>query len=223
MAWAFRRGRHVRHLLSAIPLALVMVCGPQIVSAIFLATSGHWGRNSASFLAGAAISVTLVITIVYVITRQAGKAAAASHHGPVQKWTDIGVAVLLLVLAVIVFRGRKKSEPPRWMGKLENASAWRSFTLGFLLLGVFPSDLVTSIAVGGHLAAHRDPWWHVLVFALVVVLFLALPALATLVLGKRAQRVLPKVRDWMNTNSWIVSEVVIAFFLAIIIAGLAGG
>jgi threonine/homoserine/homoserine lactone efflux protein len=210
------------HLLSVIPLALVMVCGPQIVSAIFLATSEHWGRSSASFLGGAAVSVTLVITIVYVITRLAGRSGDGSHHGSAQKWTDIGVAVLLLIFAVIVSRRRKKSEPPRWMGKLENATAWRSLTLGLLLLGVFPSDLVMSIAVGSHLAAHRDPWWHVLVFALVVVLLLALPALLTLVLGNRAQQVLPKVRDWMNANSWIVSEVVIAFFLAIIIAGLVG-
>ena len=50
---------------------------------------------------------------------------------------------------------------------------------------------------------------------------LGLPALLVLLLGKRAHVFLPKVRDWMNTNSWIVNEIVIVFFIAITINSLA--
>jgi hypothetical protein len=32
--------------------------------------------------------------------------------------------------------------------------------------------------------------------------------------------VLPKMRNWMQTNSWIVSEIVILFFLVMTITGL---
>ncbi len=42
-------------------------------------------------------------------------------------------------------------------------------------------------------------------------------------LGARAKVLLPKVRDWMNTNSWVVSEIVIVFFMGITINSLAGG
>jgi hypothetical protein len=41
------------------------------------------------------------------------------------------------------------------------------------------------------------------------------------VLGHRAQAFLPKARDWMNTHSWIVSEVVIVFFIGITINSIA--
>ena len=51
---------------------------------------------------------------------------------------------------------------------------------------------------------------------------LALPSLLVLVLGARAKAFLPKVRDWMNTNSWIVSEIVIALFIGITISSIAG-
>jgi hypothetical protein len=34
--------------------------------------------------------------------------------------------------------------------------------------------------------------------------------------------ILPRVRDWMNRNSWMVSEIVIVFFLALTIASLTG-
>jgi hypothetical protein len=30
-------------------------------------------------------------------------------------------------------------------------------------------------------------------------------------MGKRAESTLPKIRDWMNANSWIVNEAVLLF------------
>ena len=71
--------------------------------------------------------------------------------------------------------------------------------LGFLLLGVFPTDILTSWAVGTYLSNHGDPWWHLLPFVLLTLLLLALPALLLLLFGQRAQTFLPKARDWMNT------------------------
>jgi hypothetical protein len=50
----------------------------------------------------------------------------------------------------------------------------------------------------------------------------ALPLLIVLAFGKRGRAFLPKVRDWMNNNSWIVSEIVLLFFVAIIANSLAG-
>ena len=53
-------------------------------------------------------------------------------------------------------------------------------------------------------------------------LLLGLPLIGLLVLGSRADAVLPKVRDWMSNNAWVVSEVVLVFFAAITINSLAG-
>lgn len=41
--------------LTVLPLAIVMISGPQILSAIFLATSEEWRRNSLAFVVGAAV------------------------------------------------------------------------------------------------------------------------------------------------------------------------
>ena len=40
--------------------------------------------------------------------------------------------------------------------------------------------------------------------------------------GQRAGVVLPKVRDWMNANAWVVSEVVLVFLVVIAINSIAG-
>lgn len=202
--------------LTLLPMAFVMIAGPQILSAIFLATSENWKRNSLAFVAGAALSITAIITIAFFVGDGASDAGASDEA------LYVVVLVLLVAAAIHTFLTRKTAEPPKWMGKLQTATPKFSFRLGFLLLGVFPTDILTSFAVGSYLAAHDDPWWHLLPFLALTLLLLALPMLLLFAFGDRAQAFLPKVRDWMNNNSWIISEVVIGLFIVITINSLAG-
>ena len=204
------------NFLTILPLAFVMIAGPQILTAIFLATSEHWQRNSAAFLTGAALSITLIVSIAYLVS------PGAPPKGGSNDTVTVIVLVLLLAAMVYVFLARKTSEPPKWMGKLETASPRSSFLLGFLLLGVFPTDLFTSVAVGVQLSSHGDPWWRLLPFLLLTLLFLVLPVLILLAFGKRGRAFLPKARDWMNTNSWVVNEIVLVVFIVLGINNLVG-
>lgn len=204
-------------IVSVLPLAFVMVAGPQIISAVFFATSESWGRSSAAYAAGALLSITAMVTAAYLLAKGVGNDGGDDDSG--LSGIDYAILALLLFAMVHVFRSRTESEPPKWMGKLQTATPGFAFVLGFLLLGFFPSDIVTSLTVGGHLANDGDPWTYAIPFILLTVFLLALPALLVLALGHRAKQVLPKVRDWMNTNSWIVSEVVIVFFIVIILSG----
>jgi hypothetical protein len=203
-------------LVQILPLAFVMIAGPQILSAIFLATSERWRANSAAYVAGAALSVTAIVTLAYFLGN------GASDSGASDDALYIVVLILLAAAAIHTFLGRKTAKPPKWMGRLQTATPTFSFRLGFLLLGVFPTDILTSFAIGSFLAGAGDPWWHLLPFLALTLLFLSLPALALLLFGERGEALLPKVRDWMGTHSWVVSEVVIAFFFAIAIDSLLG-
>ena len=115
---------------------------------------------------------------------------------------------------------REESEPPKWMGKLQTATPRFSFRLGALLLGIFPTDILTSVAVGTFLAAHGDDWVDALPFIGLTLLFLSLPALTVVALRERGQVLLPKIRDWMNTHSWIVNELVLALFVGLTLNNL---
>jgi hypothetical protein len=193
-----------------IPMAIVMIAGPQILSAIFLATTERWKMNSLAFVAGAALSISIVVAGAYLIG-----GGNSEDGGPDSNTIYIVIIVLLVYAAIHTFRNRKESEPPKWMGKLQDARPRLSFTLGFLLLGIFPTDIITSVAVGGTLAGRGDPFWYYLPFLGLTLFFLALPALTVFALGERGQRLLPKARDWMNNNSWIVSEFVIILFIVL--------
>lgn len=202
--------------LKILPLAFVMIAGPQIISAFFFATSPDWKRISAAYVCGAAVSIALVVGASYLLRQGAGESSEGSSG---LSTTDAVILVLLLFAMVRTYMKRNESEPPKWMGKLQSATPKTALVLGFLLLGFFPSDLVTSISIGGFLSEHGNPYWHVLPFLFLTLLLLSLPALSVAALGERAQNVLPRVRDWMDQNSWIVSEVVIVFFIVIILTG----
>ena len=164
-------------IAATLPLAVVMVAGPQIISAFFFATSEKWKSDSAAYVLGAAVSITAVVTVAYLVG-QGDRRRRLRERLEVPRGRLVIVALLLLVMAY-VFHGRKQTDPPKWMGKLQTATPRFTFTLGFLLLGFFPSDVVTSITVGAHLANHGDPWWHALPFVFLTLLLLALPALSS--------------------------------------------
>jgi Sap, sulfolipid-1-addressing protein len=204
------------NFLTILPMAFVMIAGPQILSAIFLATSENWRRNSAAYVLGASLSITIIVTIAFFVgdsLKQGGTSDTTIY------WI---VLVLLVAAAIRTYIKREESEPPKWMGKLQTATPGFSFKLGFLLLGVFPTDILTSFAVGSYLAAHGDPWWHLLPFLALTLFFLALPSLMLVLFGERAQRFMPKARQWMNDNSWVVNEIVLALFIALTINSIAG-
>ena len=196
-----------------LPMAFVMIAGPQILSSIFLATSENWRRNSIAYIAGAALSITGIVTAAFFLSTGA-RDGGASNDG-----INAVILVLLVLAAIQTYRKREESEPPKWMGKLQSASPGFSFKLGFLLLGVFPTDILTSVAVGSYLANQDEAWWHCLPFVGLTLLLLAIPLLGLLAFGDRAQAFMPKARDWMNNNSWIVSEIVIGLFIVLTISG----
>lgn len=200
--------------LQILPLSIVMVAGPQILSSVFFATNERWRTLSLAYVAGAALSIPLIVGAAYLVGNGASDEGSSNET---IYWIILGLLVYAMINA---FRTREQSEPPKWMGKLQDATPRFAFILGFLLLGVFPSDLVTSISVGSFLAAGDDPLTHCIPFVVLTLLFLAAPALGVLLLGHRAERALPKVRDWMNANAWIVNEIVLAFFVVMVATNL---
>ncbi len=200
--------------ISILPLAIVMVAGPQIVSAIFLATSEHARKSSIAYLLGVATAVGVGLAFVFVVASAFGVERSSSDDAG-KTAIDYAIIALLLLLMVRVYLRRNQTEPPKWMGKLATATPAFSFKLGFLLFIAMPTDVITMITVGTYLVREGEPLISAIPFVLLTLLLVSTPLLILLLLGDRATVVLPKIREWMNANSWLVSEFVIAFFVVL--------
>jgi hypothetical protein len=131
--------------LPILPLAITMMAGPQIISAIIFVTVPQAVRVSLSFLAGVALAATAGVLVMLGIAELLGNAidlgseSDGGSAGNVIKYVLIG---LLALAALKNWRGRSAAEPPKWLGTLMSAGPGRAFTIGLMVIGLMPSDLV---------------------------------------------------------------------------------
>jgi hypothetical protein len=206
--------------LAVIPLAITMNAGPQIMSAIIFVTAPKALKLSAAFLGGVVIAVTVGVTIAYTLATLLGNSISLgdpSDSGSLGNVIQYVLVGLLVFLSIKSYVGRETSEPPRWLGTMQNAKPSTAFKTGLLLLSVFPSDLVVLVTVWINLAQQNASLLAALPFGAATIFIAALPVLAYLLFRRRAQRVMPKVRDWMNINSWLVNIIVYIVFNLLIL------
>lgn len=197
--------------LQILPLCLIMVMGPQILTAIFLTTSRQPQKNSLAMLLGVVLAASLGLLIWSGLASALGIEPKDGDAGP--STADYVVAGLLALLAMRTFLTRSEAEVPKWMSALQEAEPRRAFALGFLLILLMPTDIAATISTTSYLKQAGldvvDGWPLVAG----TVLLMGLPILAYTVLGDRAKRAMPGIRDWLTTHSWLVNLVVIVYFI----------
>jgi threonine/homoserine/homoserine lactone efflux protein len=122
-----------------------------------------------------------------------------------------------VVFAVKNYVRRETVEPPTWLGTLQNADSKGALKTGLLVILLMPSDIIVMLTVGMNLVQNNAGLIAALPFIGTTVLVAALPVLLFLLFHRRAQRLMPQVREWMNSNSWMVNIIVCIVFILLIL------
>jgi Sap, sulfolipid-1-addressing protein len=206
--------------VDVLPLAITMMAGPQIMSAIVFVTAERAVPVSTAFVAGVAIAVTLGTAIALGIAGLLGDATSlgdssdSGSAGVVIQYVLVG---LLVLAAIKSYLGRETAEPPKMLGRLQEADAKLAFSTGGLLILLFPSDVLVLLTVGVNLEQADSGLVEALPFILATTTIAALPLLGFLLFRRRAVKAMPKVRDWMNTHSWVVNIIACGIFIVLIL------
>ena len=205
--------------LEILPLAITMMAGPQIMSAIIFVTAEKAVPISLAFVGGVAIATTLGVLVVSLIGKATdidlGDPSDAGSTGAIVQYVLIG---LLILAAIKNYVRRETIEPPKWLGKLQHAGPKDAFRTGLLVILLMPSDIIILLTVGAHLDQSNSSFSAALPFIGATILIAALPLLGFLLFHRRAVTAMPKVRDWMNANSWAVNIIVCVIFIVLIAA-----
>ena len=205
--------------LQILPLAITMMAGPQIMSAIIFVTAEKAVPISLAFVIGVAIATTLGVLIVYLLAKaldlDLGDPSDSGSKGAIVQYVLIA---LLALAAVKNYVRRETVEPPKWLGKLQQAGPRQAFVTGLLVILLMPSDIIIMLTVGTNLDQSNASFSEALPFIGATVLVAALPLLGFLLFHRRAVTAMPKVRDWMNANSWAVNIIVCVIFIILIAA-----
>ncbi len=196
--------------LQILPLSLIMVMGPQILTAIFLVTSHEPVKNSGAMLVGVVLAASLSLAIWFGLY-EALDINPPSGSGP--STADYVVAGLLALAGIHTFVGRHDASVPKWMTALQQAEPKRAFSLGFLLILLMPTDIVAVISTVHWLHDNHDNLLHSWPLLAATTVLMALPILGYVLLGRRAREAMPRIRDWLTTNAWLVNIIVIVYFI----------
>ena len=206
--------------LDILPLAITMMAGPQIMSAIIFVTTPKPVKVSVSFIAAVAIATTVGVIIARALGALLGNIIPLGDPsdprsiGHIIQYLLVG---LLVLLALKNYVNRETIEPPQWLGTLLTADWKTALKTGLLLILAFPSDVIILLTVGVNLEHNDLGLVAALPFIAATTLIAALPLLLYLLFYRRAQRLMPQVRDWMNTHSWLVNIIACAIFIVLIL------
>ena len=197
-----------------------MMAGPQIMLAIIFVTTPKPVKVSMAFIAAVAIAVTVGVLITRTLAALLGNIVSLgdpSNAGSIGHIIQYLLVGLLVALAVKNYVNRETIEPPRWLGTLMTADWKTALKTGLLLILVFPSDVIVQLTVGVNLEHNDLGLVAALPFIAATTLIAALPLLLYLLFHRRAQRLMPQVREWMNTHSWLVNIIACVIFIVLIL------
>ena len=102
--------------LQILPLAITMMAGPQIMSAIIFVTTSRPVKLSAAFLAAVAIAAIVGVGIFLALGNNfsLGDPGDNGSTGNIIQYVLVG---LLVLLAIKNYVRRETVEPPKWLGK----------------------------------------------------------------------------------------------------------
>jgi hypothetical protein len=197
-----------------LPLALTMMIGPQIITAIILVTSKDAVRASLAFIVGVALAATTGTVIFAALAKIFDlHAPGSSEPSQAAKWIQTGLIAVLVAAVIKTYLNREEIMLPKWMGSLQSATPKKAFIVALGLIYIMPTDLLAMATVGINLASHENSSIKLAPFILLTVFIAALPLISYLAFGQRARAAMPKVRSWMNDNSWVVSIAAYAVFI----------
>jgi Sap, sulfolipid-1-addressing protein len=203
-----------------LPLAITMMAGPQIMSAIIFVTSEKALKNSLAFVIGVLVATAIGVAALRGLQDLVGGAidfGDPSDNGSTGHIIQYALIALLVAFAIKNYVRRETIEPPKWLGKLQQADPRQALRTGLLVIFFMPSDIIVMLTVATNLEQHDDSLSAAVPFILLTTLIAALPLLGYLLFHRRAVHAMPELRDWMNANSWLVNIIVCGIFILLII------
>src|SRR5688572_22624995 len=142
-----------------LPLAVTMMAGPQIMSAIIFVTSESAVKTSIAFVLGVLVATTIGVAALRGILTLVGDSASlgdSSNNGSAGHIVQFALVALLVAAAIKNYVGRETVEPPKWLGKLQQAGPKQALRTGLLVILFMPSDLIVMLTVATNLVHSGD-------------------------------------------------------------------
>jgi threonine/homoserine/homoserine lactone efflux protein len=213
-----------------LPAAVGIALSPLPIAAVILMLFSSRARvNGPVFLLGWIAGLALVGGTILIL----GGDSAGSSRQPsaASLWVKTVLGVLLLVLAVRLWRRRPRSEAepaePKWMQSIDSFTPGKALGIAALLSGVNPKNLALNAAGAVTISQAQmsagGTWIAFAVFVLLSSATVIAPVAYYLVAGARAEARLESIKTWLiRNNAAVMSVLLLVFGVKLVAEGLQG-
>ena len=199
----------------SLPLAVGIALSPvPIIAVVLMLTSRKAKVNGPAFILGWLIGLGIVGAIALALAGTGGASKSGSPAAWVS-WVKIALGILLLLVAVRQFRtrppGDEEPQMPKWMATIDNTTPPAALGLAPVLSGANPKNLLLAIGGAAAIAGTGIPSGQqaiaYLIFALIGTLGVGIPVVIYFAMGKRSEKLLAGLKDWMSAHNAVIMTV----------------
>jgi hypothetical protein len=204
-----------RAIGGSLPLAVGIALSPVAVIAVVLMLTSRKARvNGPAFVLGWLVGLGVVGAVVLSIAGSSGASESGSPAAWVS-WVKIALGILLLLVGVRQFRNRPHAGAaplmPKWMGTIDKTSPVAALGLAAFFSAANPKNLLLAVGGAAAIAQTGIPAGQqaiaYLVFALIATLGVGIPVGVYFMMGKRSEKLLAGLKDWMMVHNAVIMTV----------------
>lgn len=210
---------------SLLPLALAVSLSPfPIIATVLMLLAPRARINSVIFLLGWILAVTVVVTVLTVVStyiEQSNPDAPNPAAGVVR--IVLGAGLLFLALRKWQKRPARGAEVelPAWMSSIDQTTPGRSFSIGLLLAGANPKNLLltaaAAVSIGTGDLTQGQAIGAIAFYVAVASITVVLPVLGYAFFHQRMTAPLETIRDWLVQNESVLMGVLLLVFGFVVI------
>lgn len=199
----------------SLPLAVGIAVSPiPIIAVVLMLTSQRAKVNGPAFILGWLLGLGIIGVIVLSLAGTGGASTSGSPAAWVS-WVKIALGVLLLLVAARQFRSRphgdEEAQMPKWMATIDKTTPPAALGLAALLSGANPKNLLLAVGGAATIAQTGIPGGQqaiaYLIFALIGTLGVGIPVGIYFAMGKRSEKLLAGLKDWMSAHNGVIMSV----------------
>jgi hypothetical protein len=211
-------------LLDAITHGIGVAISPLVIIVIVLMLlSPRAVSNGLAFLAGWVAGLIVLGVIIFAVGGYGGAGSRHAYEGAIK----IFFGLLLLAFAFHLWlrsRDPKNSGGSNWMSTVDTYGVLKSAGTGFFFAAIYPKNLIITAAAASEIAKSSSTGQEIGEYVLFVVLgsvTVAGPILLYMVVGKRIDPQLTRLKAWLTTDSqMILIALMLVFGLKLSIQGI---
>ncbi|HEX4170995.1 MAG TPA: GAP family protein [Acetobacteraceae bacterium] len=204
-------------------LAVGIALSPlSIMAVVLMLTTERGSLNGAAFVIGWLLALGIIGVIVLAV---AGPVSSSGEFAMWVSWLEIVLGTLVLVVAILQFRGRPRGGNqvlmPRWMGAINKLTPGAALAAGALLAAANPKNLLLSV-VGAAAIARTEIGGNrqaiaYLVFVVIATIGVGAPVAIYILMGQQSQQLLARLKDWITRYSVLIMCIVCLIISALFI------